>query len=201
MFSLSLANVAHLEISGIIVVVVVVVAVAAVVVVVFVVVVVVVAVVAVVAAAADSSHFAYSLQEVCAFLGDARTGTVSVTRSGDRPYDLRRGALSSAALLSGGRNGKSGIGGGIGGVRRDIDRIFESSVAGSGEICCRCCCFCLICLFPSSVPPPRREVQWMFSSLFACVALGYPGTKIEFLETERTLIPCSQMYQSIDRVS
>lgn len=73
-------------------------------------------------------------QEVCAFLGEARTGTVSVTRSGDR--DLRRGALSSAALLSGGRNGKGGIGGGIGGVRRDIDRIFESSVAGSGEIFC-----------------------------------------------------------------
>lgn len=69
------------------------------------------------------------LQEVCAFLGEARSGTVSVTRSGDR--DLRRG--SSVALLSGtGRNGRGGIGGG-GGVRRDIDRIFESSGAGGGE--------------------------------------------------------------------
>ncbi|CAN0059941.1 unnamed protein product, partial [Hapterophycus canaliculatus] len=48
------------------------------------------------------------VKEVCSFLGSARTGTVSVTRSGDR--DLRRG--SSVALLSGGRNGRSGIGGG-----------------------------------------------------------------------------------------
>lgn len=70
-------------------------------------------------------------QEVCAFLGEARTGTVSVTRSGER--DLRRG---SSSLLSGGRNGMKGIGGGVGGVRRDIDRIFEGSGAGNGEFCC-----------------------------------------------------------------
>ncbi|CAN0432812.1 unnamed protein product, partial [Ectocarpus fasciculatus] len=38
-----------------------------------------------------------NVKEVCAFLGEARSGTVSVTRSGDR--DLRRG--SSVALLSG----------------------------------------------------------------------------------------------------
>ncbi|CAB1098993.1 unnamed protein product [Ectocarpus sp. CCAP 1310/34] len=69
-----------------------------------------------------------NVKEVCAFLGETRSGTVSVTRSGDR--DLRRG--SSVALLSGtGRNGRGGIGGG-GGVRRDIDRIFESSAAGGG---------------------------------------------------------------------
>ncbi|CAM9459336.1 unnamed protein product [Ectocarpus sp. 8 AP-2014] len=69
-----------------------------------------------------------NVKEVCAFLGEARSGTVSVTRSGDR--DLRRG--SSVALLSGtGRNGRGGMGGG-GGVRRDIDRIFESSGAGGG---------------------------------------------------------------------
>ena len=68
-------------------------------------------------------------QEVCAFLGEARSGTVSVTRSGER--DLRRGASS---LLSGGRNGMKGIGGGVGGVRRDIDRIFESSGGGNGKL-------------------------------------------------------------------
>lgn len=69
---------------------------------------------------------------MCAFLGEARSGTVSVTRSGDR--DLRRGKMSSAGLLSGGRNGRSGIGG-AGGVRRDIDRIFEagSGAAAGGE--------------------------------------------------------------------
>lgn len=64
-------------------------------------------------------------------MGEARSGTVSVTRSGER--DLRRGALSSSSLLSGGRNGMKGIGGGGGGVRRDIDRIFEGSGGGNGE--------------------------------------------------------------------
>lgn len=64
-------------------------------------------------------------------MGEARSGTVSVTRAGER--DLRRGTLSSTSLLSGGRNGTKGIGGGVGGVRRDIDRIFEGSGAGNGE--------------------------------------------------------------------
>eukprot|EP00752_Nemacystus_decipiens_P003214 g2975.t1 len=68
-----------------------------------------------------------NVKEVCAFLGEARAGTVSVTRSGER--DLRRGSTS---LLSGGRNGMKGIGGGVGGVRRDIDRIFEGSGSGGG---------------------------------------------------------------------
>ncbi|CAM9791582.1 unnamed protein product [Pylaiella littoralis] len=68
-----------------------------------------------------------NVKEVCAFLDEARTGTVSVTRSGDR--DLRRrGPISS---LSEGRNGRGGVGG-AGGVRRDIDRIFESSRDGNG---------------------------------------------------------------------
>lgn len=55
---------------------------------------------------------------MCAFLGEARTGTVSVTRTGDR--DLRRGSTVA------GRNGNAG-----GGVRRDIDRIFEG---GAGKL-------------------------------------------------------------------
>lgn len=57
-------------------------------------------------------------------------GTVSVTRTGDR--DLRRG---STLVLSGGIGGGGGGSvssgrGGAGGVRRDIDRIFEGSSAG-----------------------------------------------------------------------
>lgn len=57
-------------------------------------------------------------------------GTVSVTRTGDR--DLRRG---STIVLSGGIGGGGGGSvssgrGGAGGVRRDIDRIFEGSSPG-----------------------------------------------------------------------
>lgn len=57
-------------------------------------------------------------------------GTVSVTRTGDR--DLRRG---STMVLSGGIGGGGGGSvssgrGGAGGVRRDIDRIFEGGSAG-----------------------------------------------------------------------